>query len=219
MVLSRTRRARLTARGCDTAGGSRRTRTPRGAAVRRWPRSRRRRLASSHPDDPSRVAHATRGWVFAFIASADARRHRLRVDAGRAARRTERAGARARGGIEPPGDVYELMRIVYPGAFPAMLAGAPSARSGCGRARGGAIVLPQAKPSNGGRSSCWVPSDLPDRRAGCVPGARGPYRWMRHRNYVGVLGELPVRRPLPGAGRRRGRDGILRRAADQANRR
>src|SRR6185503_10224668 len=42
------------------------------------------------------------------------------VEARRASR-NERA-QRARGGIEPPGDVYRLMRLVYPGAFLLMLA-------------------------------------------------------------------------------------------------
>src|SRR4051794_20549096 len=38
----------------------------------------------------------------------------------RRASRNERA-QRARGGIEPSGDVYPLMQIAYPGAFAAML--------------------------------------------------------------------------------------------------
>ena len=42
------------------------------------------------------------------------------VEAARA-RRNERA-QKARGGIEPPDDVYNIMRIVYPAAFLAMLA-------------------------------------------------------------------------------------------------
>jgi isoprenylcysteine carboxyl methyltransferase (ICMT) family protein YpbQ len=44
----------------------------------------------------------------------------LVVEARRASR-NERA-QRARGGIEPDGDVYRLMRIAYPGAFAAMIA-------------------------------------------------------------------------------------------------
>src|ERR1043165_4749995 len=42
------------------------------------------------------------------------------VEARRAAR-NERA-QRARGGIEPPGDVYRVMSFVYPAAFLAMIA-------------------------------------------------------------------------------------------------
>src|SRR5258706_519374 len=42
------------------------------------------------------------------------------IEAWRAARNEH--AQRARGGVEPPGDVYKLMRIVYPGAFLAMFA-------------------------------------------------------------------------------------------------
>ena len=42
------------------------------------------------------------------------------VEAGRAAR-NERV-QRARGGIEPPGDVYAVMRVAYPGVFLVMIA-------------------------------------------------------------------------------------------------
>ncbi len=42
------------------------------------------------------------------------------VEAGRA-NRNERL-QRARGGIEPPGDVYAVMRIAYPAVFLAMIA-------------------------------------------------------------------------------------------------
>jgi isoprenylcysteine carboxyl methyltransferase (ICMT) family protein YpbQ len=48
--------------------------------------------------------------IFAFMA----------IEARRAAlnERTQRAA----GGIEPPGDVYPLMQVAYPGAFVAMIA-------------------------------------------------------------------------------------------------
>ena len=56
------------------------------------------------------------------------------VEARRASA-NERA-QRARGGVEPAGDVYDVMRVVYPGAFLAMfvegaLRGAPPDRSSC----------------------------------------------------------------------------------------
>ncbi len=41
------------------------------------------------------------------------------IEARRAAR-NERA-QRARGGLEPPGDVYRIMRVAYPAAFLAMI--------------------------------------------------------------------------------------------------
>jgi isoprenylcysteine carboxyl methyltransferase (ICMT) family protein YpbQ len=55
------------------------------------------------------------------------------VEAARA-RRNERA-QKARGGLEPPDDVYTIMRIVYPAAFVAMLA------EGAVRGRGAAAIV------------------------------------------------------------------------------
>src|SRR6058998_3290333 len=51
----------------------------------------------------------------------------LAVETARASRNEARQ--RARGGIEPAGDVYPLMRVAYPAAFLAMLAES-TARSG-----------------------------------------------------------------------------------------
>ncbi len=59
------------------------------------------------------------------------------------ASRNERA-QRARGGLEPSGDVYPAMQIVYPGAFLAMFAeGSPPSRR----------VRRRSSPSRGWRSS------------------------------------------------------------------
>ena len=114
------------------------------------------------------------------------------------ARRNERA-QRARGGIEPQDDVYNIMRIVYPAAFLAMLAE--------GTARGivstgftgltavviaGVVVFAAAKVIKWSAiralGRCWT------FRVIVVPGdalvASGPYRYLRHPNYVGVIGEL-----------------------------
>ena len=122
------------------------------------------------------------------------------VEALRAAR-NERA-QRARGGIEPPGDVYELMRIVYPGAFLAMLVeGAVRGAPPPGVLVGGAIVFAAGKALK-----WWAILSLGPFwtfRVIVVPGAslvaRGPYRWMRHPNYVGVLGELAGAAAVAGA--------------------
>src|SRR5581483_9279045 len=90
-------------RSSHRRGRSRQQRPGRG-----W---RRRRSAPSSPGP------ATVMWLLdAFLIVAIP----LLVEARRAARH-ERA-QRARGGFEPAGDVYKLMRIAYPAAFAAMLA-------------------------------------------------------------------------------------------------
>lgn len=100
---------------------------------------------------------------------------------------------RARGGIEPAGDVYALMRIAYPGLF-LVLAGesvwrgpAPVAWVGLG-----ALTLVAAKALKWWAiltlGDCWT------FRVIVVPGMpvvrSGPYRFMPHPNYVGVIGEF-----------------------------
>ena len=122
------------------------------------------------------------------------------VEARRAAR-NERA-QRARGGIEPPGDVYRLMQLAYPGAFLAMLVegalrGVPPAPV----LAAGAILFAAAKAVK-----WWAIATLGPFwtfRVIVVPGAprvaRGPYRWLRHPNYAGVLGELAGTAAMAGA--------------------
>jgi methyltransferase len=110
----------------------------------------------------------------------------------RRAARNERA-QRARGGIEPEGDVYRLMRIVYPGAFAAMIAeGFLRGPSPAWVIGAGVAVLGAAKALK-----WWAILTLGPFwtfRVIVVPNAplvgRGPYRWLRHPNYVGVVGEL-----------------------------
>lgn len=122
------------------------------------------------------------------------------IEARRASRH-ERA-QRARGGVEPPGDVYKLMRVVYPGAFLAMIAEG-AVRGGATPAvfLAGAIGFAAAKALK-----WWAIFSLGvfwTFRVIVVPGAslvvRGPYRWLRHPNYVAVLGELAAVAAMAGA--------------------
>ena len=115
----------------------------------------------------------------------------MAVEARRASA-NERA-QRARGGLEPAGDVYALMRVAYPGAFLAMFV------EGVWRTPppntvivAGAVLFMAAKGLK-----WWAILSLGPFwtfRVIVVPGARlvagGPYRWLRHPNYVGVMGEL-----------------------------
>lgn len=115
----------------------------------------------------------------------------MAVEAVRA-RRNEQAQL-ARGGVEPPGDVYPLMRVAYPATFLAMILeglwrGAPPPAA----AAFGAVLFAAAKALK-----WWAIVALGPFwtfRVVVVPGvtlvSRGPYRWLRHPNYLGVLGEL-----------------------------
>jgi methyltransferase len=110
----------------------------------------------------------------------------------RRASANERA-QRARGGIEPDGDVYKAMQVVYPAAFLAMFVeGATRADPGPMTPLAGAALFLAAKGLK-----WWAILSLGPFwtfRVIVVPGARliagGPYRWVRHPNYVGVIGEL-----------------------------
>jgi methyltransferase len=115
----------------------------------------------------------------------------MAIEASRAAR-NERA-QRASGGIEPAGDVYRIMQVAYPGAFVAMLAE--------GAARGGAswsaLAIGTAVFVLSKALKWWAILTLRQAwtfRVIVVPQAplvvSGPYRVMRHPNYVGVIGEL-----------------------------
>jgi methyltransferase len=100
---------------------------------------------------------------------------------------------RTRGGIEPPGDVYDLMRIAYPAAFLAMIVE--------GWLRGGPTVIVVAIGAmlflDAKTLKWWAIRSLGQAwtfRVIVVPGAplvdSGPYKLMRHPNYVAVIGEL-----------------------------
>lgn len=106
---------------------------------------------------------------------------------------TNEARLRSRGAIEPPDDVWRAMSLAYPLGFVAMIIesamrGGPSARV---FAAGLAIWI-AAK-----LLKAWVIASLGDRwsfRVLVLPGAplvaRGPYRWMRHPNYLAVVAEI-----------------------------
>jgi methyltransferase len=109
---------------------------------------------------------------------------------------------RARGGVEPPDDVYRTMRWLYPAGFALMIAesilrgGAPAALA---RAGLGAFVASKA-------FKWWAMASLGDAwtfRVIVVPEATlvrtGPYRFMRHPNYAAVAGELVAIALLSGA--------------------
>jgi methyltransferase len=124
----------------------------------------------------------------------------MAIEARRAAR-NERAQL-ARGGVEPPGDVFGVMRIVYPLAFLGMLVeGALGGGPPRAVALAGAAVFAAVKALK-----WWAIVSLGPFwtfRVIVIPGAalvsRGPYRWLRHPNYVAVMGELAGVALLTGA--------------------
>jgi methyltransferase len=122
-------------------------------------------------------------------------------------RRHEQA-LRAAGAIEPADDVYAWMRIVYPGMFLAMTAEGVLAPPACTTlvATGIAVFL-AAK-----LLKWWAILSLGrfwSFHVLVLPGVplvtSGPYRLMRHPNYVGLMGEiagvaLMMRAPFTGVG-------------------
>jgi methyltransferase len=106
--------------------------------------------------------------------------------------RNERA-LRAAGAIEPAGDVYTAMQFAYPASFAAMIAEAwlraPTVSS---FAIAGTILFGLAKALK-----YWAIGTLGSRwtfRVLVPPGSNrtmaGPYRYLRHPNYLAVAGEL-----------------------------
>ena len=100
---------------------------------------------------------------------------------------------RARGAIEPDGDVYKLMQLAYPGCFLVLLAE--------GAARGvhwDAVMASGAAIFAGAKAlKYWAITSLGERwtfRVIVQPGRplvrTGPYRFVDHPNYIGVVGEL-----------------------------
>jgi methyltransferase len=99
----------------------------------------------------------------------------------------------ARGAVEPPDPAYSAMRWAYPGAFVAMaLEGLAAPGPPGAAAAAGAALLLAAKALK-----YWAIASLGSRwtyRVLVLPGAplvrSGPYRLLRHPNYVGVIGEM-----------------------------
>jgi methyltransferase len=100
---------------------------------------------------------------------------------------------RASGAVEPRDDVYRGMQLAYPGAFIGMAAEAalrgPAAPA---LVAAGALTFLGAKALK-----YWAIASLGPRwtfRVLVPPGAplvtTGPYRFLRHPNYIAVLGEL-----------------------------
>jgi methyltransferase len=100
---------------------------------------------------------------------------------------------RARGAIEPADDVYATMTWVYPACFIAM--GIEGALAG--RAPGAHTLLGVALFGVAKAVKFWAIATLGPRwtfRVLVLPGAPlvrgGPYAWVRHPNYVAVIGEF-----------------------------
>ena len=100
---------------------------------------------------------------------------------------------RARGAIEPPGDVIALMRFAYPGAFIAMgIEGALTGPAPATVMMSGLALFGLAKALK-----VWAISSLGSKwsyRVLVVPGdplvVSGPYRFISHPNYLAVVGEI-----------------------------
>ena len=100
---------------------------------------------------------------------------------------------RARGAIEPEGDVISLMRIAYPGAFIAM--GIEGALTG--PAPGDILMMGLALFGLAKALKVWAIASLGSKwsyRVLVVPGdplvATGPYQFISHPNYLAVVGEI-----------------------------
>jgi methyltransferase len=107
-------------------------------------------------------------------------------------KRHERA-LRARGAIEPAGDVYRAMRLVYPGMFAAMtVEGMLRGASPPGVLAAGLLVFAAGKAIKWAAILTLGP--LWTFHVLVVPGVplvtNGPYRFFRHPNYLGLLGEI-----------------------------
>lgn len=120
-------------------------------------------------------------------------------------RRNERA-LRAAGAIEPPDDVYAWMRVVYPGMFVAMTLEGMRALVACTTLIAAGIAVFLA----GKLLKWWAIVSLGRLwtfHVLVLPGTplvtTGPYRFLRHPNYLGLLGEiagvaLMMRAPITG---------------------
>ena len=108
---------------------------------------------------------------------------------------------RGRGAVEPARDVYRTMQWAYPASFVVMaIEGAIFGAATGAATLAGALLMVVAKALK-----FWAIASLGDRwtfRVLVVPEplvARGPYAWLRHPNYVAVVGELVSMGLLVGA--------------------
>lgn len=99
---------------------------------------------------------------------------------------------RAAGAVEPTGDVYPVMRLAYPASFILMAAEALLRGTQGARLAPGIAIFTLAKALK-----WWAIASLGHRwsfRVLALPGAAlvdtGPYRFLRHPNYLAVFGEL-----------------------------
>jgi methyltransferase len=107
--------------------------------------------------------------------------------------RLNEAALRRQGAIEPSGDVHRTMAWAYPVGFLAMgVEGAWRGPSPPMVLLTGLAIFGLAKALK-----LWAIASLGERwsfRVLVVPGRAlvtgGPYRWMRHPNYLAVLGEI-----------------------------
>ncbi len=107
-------------------------------------------------------------------------------------RRHERV-LRARGAMEPPDDVYRTMRVMYPACFVVIaLEGVVRGTAATSWWLAGAVLFAVSKALK-----YWAVTALGHRwtfRVLVLPGeplvTSGPYRFVRHPNYVAVAGEL-----------------------------
>jgi len=113
------------------------------------------------------------------------------VEASRAAR--HETAQRARGGIEPPGDVYRIMQVAYPAAFLAMMVEGVLRGLPPGAMMGAGLAVFLAGKAIKWWAILWL-GPAWTFRVIVVPGSSrvvsGPYRYLAHPNYVGVVGEL-----------------------------
>lgn len=100
---------------------------------------------------------------------------------------------RARGAVEPSGDVFAAMQLAYPGSFLAIFTEGAVRGAGDGRLlAAGVAVFVAAKALK-----YWAIASLGERWTfrvlvppGAPPTVSGPYRWIAHPNYAAVAGEI-----------------------------
>lgn len=127
----------------------------------------------------------------------------LAVMAGEAVLSAHNAAVlRARGAVEPAGDVHHIMQFAYPLGFVALaIEGALLGPAPPPALAAGILIFGLAKALK-----AWAISTLGVRWSfrvlvppGAPPIVRGPYRWLHHPNYVAVAGEIAGAALIAGA--------------------